>query len=59
MAKKKTGLSFDSICYFDQKCIAIDTSGVPWSIDPTDGTIRPAKLIVENDKQSAVKKKRK
>lgn len=55
MAKQGIKLSDYS---FAERRIAFDKSGVPWVIDPEAGTIQLAKVVTEDDKQSAVKPKK-
>lgn len=58
MAKAK-GFKFTTD-YIDKRAIVIDEAGVPWLVDPESGTIYLVKVIMPDDKQSAVvKKKRK
>lgn len=59
----KSGIKFPAnFVAFDRKVVAFDKSGVPWVVDPNDGTISLAVIIPPNDpkqKQSAVVKKTK
>lgn len=50
--ERKTGLSITVGCpmYID-RCIVVDSNGVPWVIDPKKGSIAPATI-----KMSAVSK---
>jgi len=42
---------------FDRRVIVIDKSGVPWVIDPAEGSIRIATIDMD-DKLPAVKKRK-
>jgi hypothetical protein len=57
MAKKQSARGVGAIGAFTNKTIAIGEDGVPWVINPADGTVRLATILID-DKQSAVKGKR-
>lgn len=56
---KKNGLRIDiNAGVYRERCIVIDKAGVPWVIDPESGTLALAVIVTEDDKQSAVKPKK-
>jgi hypothetical protein len=58
MAKKQITRGVGAIGAYTEKTIAIGEDGIPWVINPADGTVRLATLLID-DKQSAVKGKKK
>jgi hypothetical protein len=56
---KKTGIRIPAnFAAFDRRVIVLDKDGVPWVISPDEGTISLAKIVMPDDKQSAVKRRK-
>lgn len=44
MAKKSKGIQFETPIIVPGRCIAFDTNGIPWIIDPDKGYVQPADI---------------